>query len=58
MLAVCRAASDVYKRQLHNLYPHLKGDEVELLLSLNSLDDLKQLAKDSGYTDKEIKEIF
>lgn len=39
-------------------FPLLKNDEIELLLAMNTTDDLKQLAKDSGLDDNEIKEIF
>ena len=38
--------------------PTLKYDEIELLMSLNTVDDLKQMARDSGLDDKNIKEIF
>lgn len=43
---------------LSSIYPHFKSDEIELLISLNSKDELKQLAQAHGYDDKSIKDIF
>jgi len=43
---------------ISTLYPHYKTDEVDLLIELNSKEELLQLAADNGYSDKEIKEIF
>lgn len=40
------------------LYPHMKSDDIELFLKLNSKEDLKQLARDYDYDDKQIKDIF
>ena len=40
---------------LRELYPHLKDDEIELLRSINTKDDLKQLARNHGWDDKRIK---
>ena len=39
-----------------HLYPHLKSDEVELMVKINDLKDIKQLAKMHGLDDKQIKE--
>ena len=36
----------------------MKGDEIDLFRTLNSDDDIKQMAKDTGITDKEFDEIF
>ena len=36
----------------------MKGDEIELFRQLNSDDDIKQMARDTGMTDKEFDEIF
>jgi hypothetical protein len=38
--------------------PHLKQDEIDLMLTLNSDDDLKDYARASGLSDKDIKDIF
>jgi len=50
------------KPKLHKflveLYPTLNEKERDLLLALNDKDDLTQLAKDNGLSDKEIKELF
>ena len=43
---------------LHGVYPLMKGDEIQLLIELNSKEELKQLAVDHGLDDKQIKEIF
>ena len=43
---------------VNDILPHLKQDEIDLLLSINSDDDSKQMAKDFGLDDKTIKEIF
>ena len=40
---------------LRELYPHLKDDEIELLRTINTKDDFKQLARDHGWDDKRIK---
>jgi hypothetical protein len=40
------------------LYPHMKPDEIDLLISLNDKSALKQKARDHGYDDKTIKDIF
>jgi hypothetical protein len=40
---------------LRELYPHLKDDEIELLRRCNDKNDLKQLAKQHGWTDERIK---
>lgn len=41
-----------------NLYPHFNDEELTLFLSINTKDQLKDLAKEHGFDDKEIKEIF
>ena len=43
---------------VYSVYPDLKRDELELFLSLNSKEDLKELAKNNGYDDKTIADIF
>jgi len=39
-------------------YPHLRDDEIEMLLSINTKEDLVKLAQAHGYDDKSIKDIF
>ena len=40
------------------LYPHMKQDEVELLADLNTTKELKELAKQSGWSDQDIKKTL
>jgi hypothetical protein len=43
---------------ISEIYPELKSDEIDLLLSMNNVDELKQLAKNHGLSDKDIEDIF
>jgi hypothetical protein len=43
---------------LRQVYPDYKEDELELLVQINDTDDIKQLAKEHGMPDKEIKALF
>ena len=43
---------------LLKVYPTLSEQELVLLLGMNDKDDITQLAKDNGLSDKEIKELF
>jgi len=40
---------------LSKVYPTMKKADVELMAQLNTLADLKELARDLGYDDKQIK---
>lgn len=40
---------------LSKLYPSMKVDEIELLAEINSLDQIKNMAKDLGMSDQDIK---
>jgi hypothetical protein len=40
---------------VRELYPHLKEDEIELMLKLNDKQDLKQMARELGWDDQRIK---
>ena len=42
---------------LEELYPDMKNDELELLASMTSTKDIKQMAKELGMDDKEIKKL-
>jgi hypothetical protein len=42
-------------RFLREIYPTAKSDEIQLMVELNSADDLKQLARAHGWDDKRIK---
>lgn len=43
---------------LESIYPTMKMDELELLSTITPESELKQLAKDHGYDDKQIKTLF
>lgn len=43
---------------LRHLFPAMKDDEIKLLDQLNDKDSLKELAKEHGMTDKDIKELL
>jgi hypothetical protein len=40
---------------LSKMYPAMKNDEIELLVNLNSIKDIKELAKSFGMSDSDIK---
>jgi hypothetical protein len=40
---------------LRQIYPEYKEDELELLAKINTVDDLKQLAREHGWDDRRIK---
>ena len=72
LLAVCGKGSPVdrgfippprhEKNKLHKflleLNPNLNKEELDLLLAMNDKDDITELAKNNGYSDEEIKELF
>lgn len=43
---------------LLQVYPSKKQDELEMMAELMELKDFKELAKDLGYSDKDIKDLF
>ena len=43
---------------IYKIRPGIKRDELELLLTLNTKDDLKRLAQAHGYDDNDIDNIF
>lgn len=43
---------------LESIYPTMKQDELELLSTITPESELKQLAKDYGYDNKQIKTLF
>jgi hypothetical protein len=43
---------------VRDLFPLLKNDEIELFLKMNSNDDIKELAIESGVDDKTLDEAF
>jgi hypothetical protein len=42
---------------LEDVYPNIKQDELELLAEISTNDELKELATELGWTDKEIKDL-
>lgn len=42
---------------LESVYPNMKDDEIELLLEISTDDELKELARELGWTNKEIKDL-
>jgi len=73
LLAVCGQGSSTYhpwvapvKRQkkskleafLLKQYPTLSKEELHLFVTINSEEDVKNLARDMGLEEKEIKELF
>ena len=40
---------------LTKIYPHAKLSELEMLAKINTMADLKQMAKDMGYTPEQLK---
>ena len=42
---------------LEDVYPNMKQDELELLAEISTNDELKELARELGWTDKEIKDL-
>lgn len=73
LLAVCGQGSQTYhpwlapakgktKNKLHkfllSIHPNLNESELNLLLAMNDKDDITLLAKDHGYSNKEIKDLL
>lgn len=53
-----RKKKDRVAEFLSSVFPHLKNDEIDMLKEMNTTSELKKLAIENGYTDKEIKEIW
>jgi len=53
-----RRKKNKVQEMIASVYPHAKHDEIELIQELNTKEELKQFAKDHGYDDKQIKDIF
>jgi len=43
---------------LAEIYPHLKDDELEVLVEITTKTEAKELARDYGYDEKEIAKLF
>ena len=43
---------------IYSLFPHMKNEDINNLIDINTTNELKDLAKSNGYDDKSITEIF
>ena len=43
---------------VYDLFPHMKHEDINNFIELNTKDELKELAENHGYDDKTIKDIF
>ncbi len=43
---------------IYSLFPHMKTEDINNLIDINTKEELKDLAKSNGYDDKSITEIF
>lgn len=43
---------------ISEIFPLMKSEEVDLLININTTEELKDFAKAHGYNDKSIKDIF
>ena len=53
-----RKKKDKVREFMGDQLPHLKADEIELLLAINTKEELEEFAQSHGLGAKEIKEIF
>ena len=54
----CKEKIKQQRRILAQVFPTIKDDELDLLLSLNTDDELKKFARELGYTDEQLDELF
>lgn len=52
------SANSKTEKFLLALYPHMKTDELKLMAQLNDKDSLRELARQHGWDDKQIKEYL
>lgn len=43
---------------LQEIYPAMKNKDIDLIIELNDENELKELARDTGMDEKDIKELF
>lgn len=43
---------------VYQTFPHMKAEDINHLINLNSKEELKELASSHGYDDKTIRDIF
>lgn len=52
-----KKASNKRFKLLESVYPNMKYDEIETLLKVTTDDEIKDLARDCGWTEKELKDL-
>jgi len=52
------SAKNKLEAEMLEIFPLMKYSDLELLLKINSKEDLRQLFKDRGYSDQAIKDLF
>jgi len=50
-----KSPSSKVRKFISELYPNMKSDEMDLLLSMLKPKEIKELAKEHGWDDKRIK---
>lgn len=53
-----KSGDDKVYKFLENKYPNMKRDELEMMAAMMDKSELKQMAKDLGMDDKEIKKVL
>lgn len=53
-----RGKKDKLYEMILQIYPHLKPDEIELFIGINSKEQIINIAKSHGYSDEEIKNVM
>lgn len=53
-----RKKQDKISQLLAEMYPWLKADEIDLMITINDKHELRRLAADHGIDDKTIRDIF
>jgi len=52
------ASANKERKFLQQMYPNAKEDELDMLVEINTKDDLKAHARELGWSNKEIKDAF
>jgi hypothetical protein len=52
-----KKANNKRQKLLESVYPNLKRDEIETLVEISTNDEFKELAREIGWTEKEIKDL-